>query len=516
VSKAIGLLVLLAIALGGCTDAQPTGDDDPTATADGKADGYAGWTGSWFMGSWNDKEDKGFANWIRKLGTARANGECSTLASCLRSRNANSLYSNEDASFQVYADCADLPYVLRAYYSYKRTLPFSFMSAINGTHYTAGNTPQSRSTWLDYQSLPQLLDAISENVHSGFYRMGPEVEDNDHYPIAINRDAVKPGTVFYDPNGHLLVVYAVEDDGTVRMIDSHPDNSLTVQRFGSEFARGSAAQGGGFRGWRYQSYSWGQLSVAPNADAHHPYFSVEQYQQSPASFYDWVRTRLSLSGSRRDVAREYPELVRGVCGDIRDRVGSVSQCIAAGIHQQPHPATLPENIYGTTGDWETYASPSRDARLRASVRELYRFIKESSDAIRAGNQTQYVYNGTGAQLAQYYRSTWSTLGTGECRISYQSSQGQAIDLNLDDVMARLFDLSFDPYHCPELRWGAHPDKVPAEFASCPDSPDKITWYRDEYRLRNIIDRPADGATTLDSGPAQPENINIPALLQSLR
>ena len=514
-----GLVILLAAGAVACNGTQPLGGDDPGSGGEagigGKADGYGEWSGSRSMNAWNDSENQRFSEWIAKLGTARAAGKCLSLASCISSSSANSLWTGEDSGFEVFADCADLPYVLRAYYSYKRRLPFSFVSAISGGQYTSGNLPESHSSWLDYENLPDLLRAIVNQVHSGFYRTAPEVEDNDFYPVAITRQTVKPGTVYYDPNGHVLLVYAVEDDGTVRMIDGHPDNSLTVQRFGEEFARGNAGQGGGFRAWRHQSYSSGQVVRASNSDGQrNPGFSVEQYERSSASFHDWVRSRLSLTG-QRDVVRDYREIIKSLCNSIRNRQDAVNKAIAANVSRKDHPAALPDNIYGTTGEWETYSTPSRDARLKAAVRELHRFVSDSYTAVRDGDSTRYSYDGSSDELAQYFRDTWDELSTGECRITYRTSSSRDVALTLDDFVTRLFDLSFDPYHCPELRWGAHPDKLPGELASCPDGPDKIKWYRDEYRLRNRIDRDYDSITTLDFGPEQHEDIDVPKLLRNL-
>ena len=48
----------------------------------------------------------------------------------------------------------------------------------------------------------------------------------DFYPEKIAKGAIRPGTVIYDPNGHVAVVYSVDDDGRIRFIDTHPDNLL--------------------------------------------------------------------------------------------------------------------------------------------------------------------------------------------------------------------------------------------------------------------------------------------------
>ena len=45
-------------------------------------------------------------------------------------------------------------------------------------------------------------------------------------------------------------------------------------------------------------------------------------------------------------------------------------------------------------------------------------------------------------------------------------------------------MSFDPYHCAELRWAAQGE----ELSSCPDGGLKRAWYAAEQGLRNQIDR----------------------------
>jgi hypothetical protein len=77
------------------------------------------------------------------------------------------------------------------------------------------------------------------------------MENTDLYPTRIDRKSIKPGSVLYDPNGHVAVVYEVEDDGRILFIDAHPDNSLTRGTYGRKFvarrrawARGSKLAAG--------------------------------------------------------------------------------------------------------------------------------------------------------------------------------------------------------------------------------------------------------------------------------
>ena len=78
------------------------------------------------------------------------------------------------------------------------------------------------------------------------------------------------------------------------------------------------------------------------------------------------------------------------------------------------------------------------------------------------------------------------VATAACQVTYLGSTGAPHTLTLDDVVDRLFDLSFDPYHCPELRWGA-PDKSD-EASTCkrlaPQAQrGKMTEYRTWFQER---------------------------------
>ncbi len=58
------------------------------------------------------------------------------------------------------------------------------------------------------------------------------------------------------------------------------------------------------------------------------------------------------------------------CADLDYRADAVTLALEAGLQNRPQPDRLPENIYGTEGDWETYSTPSRDARLKTAFKEL--------------------------------------------------------------------------------------------------------------------------------------------------
>ncbi|MCX7282150.1 MAG: hypothetical protein NTX21_11595 [Alphaproteobacteria bacterium] len=71
-----------------------------------------------------------------------------------------------------------------------------------------------------------------------------------------------------------------------------------------------------------------------------------------------------------------------------------------------------------------------------------------------------------------------------------SSNKRPVMLSFDDISHRLFDMSFDPYNCVELRWGG-------DGMGCPDQAGKRRYYAMEAQARRAID-PNTGAV---AGPA---------------
>jgi hypothetical protein len=460
---------------------------------------------------WNDSYEAEFAQWVAHLFAQRG----STLAACLKNPAANSLYSDEDKNRSIYCDCADLPYMLRAYFSYKKKLPFSFTSSISGGRYTNGNTPTARRSFLNYASFSKLATALTNNIHSGFFRFFWTMEKTDTYLAKINRDSVVAGVVYYDPNGHVLVVSKVDSDGTVWFVDAHPDNSLTSKRFGEYLSRGSCKQGGGFRRWRHQEAdSNGQFSLTSNQAS--KFFDSTQSQCQSTyqidgftlNYHQWVKRMLSSSSAKIDPLKELNQQLSAIHNELIARVEAVKAAVFQGVAGKPHPANLPYNIYGASGDWESFSTPGRDARLKAQVREVFNFITLSVAAVARGNHA-YQFNGTANMLVREYQSIWNTSSS-QLQISYRNSVNADISLTLATIVDRLFKLSFDPYHCPELRWGD------TQATSCQDNTEKRNWYGQEQRLRNVIDPNYQVNTTLDWGPQTTPDIHIGKLLERLK
>jgi hypothetical protein len=469
--------------------------------------------------SWTERDEKGFEEFVQKIGES----SCRTMHGCLIGAQSNPLFrASNPPGMHFYADCADLPYMLRAYYAWKNGLPFSYSTSVTplgyskDIRYTArGNAIASRRDLVDAaidarKAIPHIVEAIS----SAHYRYPPNATGKhlpDHYPVRIARDTIKPGTVIYDPNGHVAVVYKVTAEGRIHYVDTHPDNSLTRGIYGKAFTRSSPGMGAGFKRWRPQklvgatqradgSYHGGRIVLAPDKDiadwSDEQFFGTEKergkvwsagkfvLEGETLEYYDYVRRRLASAGFRYNPLDETRSMVRTLCEDLKYRVDAVDVAIKAGIHKRPQPDRLPNNIYGTDGDWETYSTPSRDARLKTAFKELRdevaRFL-----ALAAAGSDRLAY--AGEDIRRDIREVY-LQETNACTIDYVRSDGSEKRLGFADVARRLFALSFDPHHCTERRWGAQDAE---ELATCPDGADKRAWYDAERRLRNQPDRTYD-------------------------
>jgi len=334
----------------------------------------------------------------------------------------------------------------------------------------------------------------------------------------------------------------VDGDGRIHYFDAHPDNSITRGVYGRKFVRARPTMGAGFKNWRpLRLVGATRASNGTLVGGHYEYvanneiedFSVDQYfgndvvnkrqwqggtfafNDQRLGYYDWVRAAVAGRNLVYDPLDETRNMMRSLCDDLSYRVFAVDEAIAAGMHTRPQPTQLPRNIYGTSGDWETYSTPSRDARLKTSFAELRDEVVRFVDLVESGSD-RVSYHGSDirADLRDVYQQEAAA-----CSITYKNSAGADIALGFDQVQARLFDLSFDPYHCAERRWGA---TSPDELASCRDGATKRAWYKAEQRLRNQTERTYDvrmdftlaklATGVKGSGVDTPPGINVMAVL----
>ena len=467
---------------------------------------------------WTEADERGFGEFVSGLGEAN----CRTVNDCLHSPG-NPFRASDPPGIYFRSDCADLPYVLRAYYAWKRGLPFSYVSAVTPLGYTRdirysrnGNSVAGRRDILSgAMSGYELLEELRDQISSATYRMHPDLDDPvpDLYSPAISIKSIRPGTLIYDPNGHVATVYRVDPDGRINYVDAHPDNSMTRGFYDIRFVRSRPGMGAGFKNWRSAVlvgatrrsdgvYVGGHIALPHNAQIAD--FSDEQYfgngPRPPddsawgvgsfrlngqyLDYYDFVRATLAGGRLEFDPVKEIHDLVDSNCADLHYRGEAVDLAIEAGLQNRPQPDRLPANIYGADGDWETYSTPSRDARLKTAFKELRDEAQRFVTMYRK-NDPKLVYRGN--DLVSDLIATYDQEAA-KCSITYARTDGSRVTLGYDDARRRLFLMSFDPYHCVERRWGATDAN---ELSTCRDGALKQAWYAAEQKLRNQIDRTYD-------------------------
>lgn len=454
---------------------------------------------------WSEDDEKTYSEFVEKIGDSKY----SNLNKFIRDAKVNPLYGEEDKKFNLSPDCADLPYVLRAYVAYKLRLPFSYVTSISSKggdqRYSRGNKPASFKDH-DFFVSPQQLFYQVTLINSGYFRTAPEVENSDFYPVKVNKKSIVPGTIYYDPDGHVAVVAKVTEDGRIRVIDAHPDRTISKPWFGAKFTRGSKSNGGGFKRWRPIRYtSDGKIIRTANHnivdysadDQYHKTFSCKG--RSGLSYHEYLRLAMADESGKNDPVSEFAFMMKDLHEDISYRAEAVNISIAKGISSKAHPGALPWNIYGTDGIWEEFSTPSRDARLKVAFREFYDRSRQMILLAETAATVGPAPHELAVNLVRKYDELSPLL-----TVSYENSAGARIKLTFDDVLRRLFDLSFDPYHAIEYRWGARGQ----ELASVKDGDTKRRFYDLESRLRNQLERVYNQATPLSMGPETPPAVDI--------
>ncbi len=500
---------------------------------------------------WSEADEAGFGKFVAAIGASN----CSSSQSCLR--DPANPYRDSDQNFvDIDVDCAKLPYLLRGYYAWKNGLPFGYVNGVSGEggdlRYThTANRATSRHEITDHGNGidgPEALREMLGTVFSGTYRTDASEKHgvlSDFYAPALQPGSIHPGSIVYDVNGHVGMVWKVDADGRIYYMDAHPDYTITRSVYGAQFGQSPLRLGGGLKNWRpfkligakhdaAGHLLGGRLAYAENdqiAD-----FSLVQYvgtEPNPKQdvtkaqfiydgqqlgFYEYVR--VAVSGGRMDFnpIYELKATMSTLCNDLHDRAQYVDLDLKDGIAVKEHPSRLPDNIYGSANlEWETYSTPSRDARIKAAFVQFYQDLADMID-MWVKRDPRIVYDGSFLKddLARAYAQQSEA-----CTITYLNSSKRPVPMTFDDMVHRLYTISFDPYHCVELRWGAAGD----ERESCTDGKAKQRWYDAEQRLRNQSDRTYDIAMAFDlddlghhvkgSGIDHPPPVDIKNLIDTM-
>src|SRR5579862_1669704 len=128
---------------------------------------------------WTDADERDFGEFLAGIGRSG----CTTVNACLHDPS-NPFQASDPPNIYFRSDCADLPYVLRAYFAWKRGLPFSYEADVEARghtrdiRYTAdGNEVSARTDVLSYSTSGyEMIDVMRDAVSSASFRIHPDLD----------------------------------------------------------------------------------------------------------------------------------------------------------------------------------------------------------------------------------------------------------------------------------------------------------------------------------------------------
>ncbi len=470
--------------------------------------------------AWDGAHEALFAAWIAHLFAAPPAQDVAYRAMHEVTRDAtrnllhNRLELHEDAPHQqgglyLQPDCADTPYFFRAYFAWKLGLPFGIRACSRGRADKPPHCGREKNITLPQDDLAAVQHAfrrtISWGVHTGNGRAPLEDDASDFYPLALTRTALRPGSIFADPYGHILMVaswFPPEEatPGILFAVDGQPDGSLTRKRFweGNFLWNPDKKRGGsGFKAHR----PFVGTRMATNAELAslegYGDISAEQQTLQASAFYD--RMEALITPGPRDAVAALRAAVVALAEQARVRVTSVQNGVAH-VQSTRTPVAMPDghDIFETTGAWENFSTPARDMRLLMAIDVVQTFegkVRRNAALCVRDNAT---LPGVLASIATLRDTLLRDL---QFAITYRGSNGHAHTLTLQQLTSRAhsLEMAYNPNDCPEIRWGAPAGSAEAEACTrrAPlDQQHKMARYRPWFAART---RPPRG----DHGPPSP-------------
>lgn len=445
--------------------------------------------------AWTHAFENMYSAWIEALFDA-PDGEqpsWSALHEVLRDPRRNFLFDHlgakEDSSRSapvIRPDCADLPYFLRAYFAWKMRLPFGLAECSRGGR---GRPPACRGLLTnedpDERVEPVKKDGVAatfgaflrgtlaDRAHSGSARTPFEDENADYYPVKLSWANLRPGTVYADPYGHVLVVakrvpQTPAHGGVLYAVDGQPDGTVARKRFWRGnflYARQRELGGPGFKHFRplirRKDVESGHLERSDDRTIEHSREYGDVSREAGAldveGFFDTMDD--VLSPRPLDPERAMLETIDALEEQVVTRVKSVDNGrkwleTARGSRGHDSIAPMPEGaeIFETTGPWEDFATPSRDLRLLIAIDVVRGFPatvarRPERYAMPVGKTAADVATSLAASLERELMSRTA---------HYTRTDGSSQTLTLAEVLSRSssFEMTYNPNDCVELRWGA--------------------------------------------------------------
>lgn len=396
-------------------------------------------------------------------------------------------------------DCGKFTAFMPAYYAYRRGLPWMTAIVRSGggdVRTSEFNVPSGATNSFTCSSPGQFFRNAVGSFISGNYRVnldGPNADQSDTVPVALNRQYLLPGCINYI-DGHVLLLARVSEYGELQFLNCSTTPTRDIFTYnGMNTVTGITPRSldprttwdGCFQGMRVPRYpiaetnSDGRVTSVrrrTNEEMKEFGFSTEQYDVmrqmyehqyieeaglKVPRFLDFLRLRMKSVDTIAPLA-----FMEAYAGEILDAYRIRRQFVedawrnvrANGWITYPEELSN-ENIFQAAGRWETWSSPSSDVDRR----NKYFYLADWLDfAIRQyGLVPEFIdLEGLEGYAIESQADLAAALLAEKKRIfaehsmTYTNSAGDPVSLTLLDIEKRLYDLSFDPNHPPELRWGA--------------------------------------------------------------
>ena len=366
-------------------------------------------------------------------------------------------------------DCADNPFFMRAYFSWKLGLPFGYHICDRGY---LGKSPQtgqwvtnesSSSKTNPVQAFNSYIRSIMNGVHSGTARTALDNENSDYYPVSLKREALRPGTVYADPYGHTLILVSwvpqtKNHPGLLLAVDAQPDKSVAIKRFwkGNFLFNTSEVVGEpGFKAFRPISFNNGKLSLmsneALNTSSGFAPFSLQQKKMEQDAFY--LAMERQINPKPLDPEDALMDLIKALHEQLLVRVKSVANGEA---YLKSHPGTIipmpssANGVFLAGGPWEDFSTPNRDLRLLIAMDAVLNFPD------RVARFPEDFNTSSSPENIKKKLQTLLDQKVSELTISYTRSDGSPQELTVAEILKRrdAFEIAYNPNDGVEIRWGA--------------------------------------------------------------
>ncbi len=517
----IRIALSIAVALLGVASTARADDPNPPSIRSNQ--------GAWpLYRQWNHAEFEHYSKWIAHIYDVKANGtheqRAAKIRGVLTDPAINLLLdpafvgtsSNPQIPLDTLTpvnnvlDCGRLTIALTAYYSYRRGLPFMISTIRSGDgtdiRRSSFNVPTGTLSSFDYTDSREFIVDSVKTFCTGNYRInpdGPNAGISDTVPIALTREAMLPGTLYY-LDGHVMILADIGEYGEVHFLDAttaasrdiYTHNSLNaVVGLKPKQSSTGDALAGCYRGFRVFRFPIAETDDAGNVlrvrrrtdeEMKEFGFSLEQYEKMEqlaslghieegpyqlADLHELLRYRL-----RTKTTVDPYELIEDYADELVAMFELREQFVQDAWREVQANGAIPfpeashtENVYRSESRWGRWSSAWQDVDARSKYFALQDWIDST---IRwFDRDPNSVVLSRWDQRGLWGRSDLALVITYEKNkifnekfLYYTNSAGEKVRLTLADLENRLFDLSFDPNHPPELRWGARPLSTEASLA----------------------------------------------------